>query len=217
MRMAELSTVTGVPVPTIKYYLREGLLPAGRRTSPNQADYDERHVRRLRMVRALVEVAQLPIAAIGELVRQLDAPQPQLHTTFGLAQAHVTTRLASVDERYRAEATAALDKLLARRGWQVSQENPARSAAVAVLATYLALGAEDFTTTADRYADAAEIIAEVDVAAIAARTDPEQQVEGVVIGTLLGDTLIAALRRLAQENVSARTFGTGDDAPHRPR
>ena len=37
MRMAELSRRTGVPVPTIKYYLREGLLPPGERTSPNQA------------------------------------------------------------------------------------------------------------------------------------------------------------------------------------
>jgi DNA-binding transcriptional MerR regulator len=37
MRIGELSKVTGVPVPTIKYYLREGLLPAGELSSPNQA------------------------------------------------------------------------------------------------------------------------------------------------------------------------------------
>ena len=30
MRIAELSNRSGVPVPTIKYYLREGLLPFGR-------------------------------------------------------------------------------------------------------------------------------------------------------------------------------------------
>ena len=35
MRIAELSQTTGVPVPTIKYYLREGLLPSGELTSPN--------------------------------------------------------------------------------------------------------------------------------------------------------------------------------------
>ena len=46
MRIAELSQKTGVPVPTIKYYLREGLLPAGELTSPNQAHYDDRHVQR---------------------------------------------------------------------------------------------------------------------------------------------------------------------------
>ena len=51
MRMAELSHQTTVPVPTIKYYQREGLLPAGERTSPNQVRYDERHARRQRRLR----------------------------------------------------------------------------------------------------------------------------------------------------------------------
>jgi DNA-binding transcriptional MerR regulator len=37
MWIAELSRQTEVPVATIKYYLREGLLPAGELSSPNQA------------------------------------------------------------------------------------------------------------------------------------------------------------------------------------
>lgn len=39
MRISELSDVTGVSVATIKYYLREELVPPGERTAPNQADY----------------------------------------------------------------------------------------------------------------------------------------------------------------------------------
>jgi hypothetical protein len=35
-------------------------------------------------------------------------------------------------------------------------------------------------------------------------TDVESILESVVIGTTLGDTFLAALRRLAQANVSAR-------------
>ena len=34
MRISELSTRSGVAVPTIKYYLREGLVPEGVRSSP---------------------------------------------------------------------------------------------------------------------------------------------------------------------------------------
>ena len=41
MRIAELSQKTGVPVPTIKYYLREGLLPEPVKTSRNMAYYPE--------------------------------------------------------------------------------------------------------------------------------------------------------------------------------
>ncbi len=41
MRVAELSRRSGVSVASIKYYLREGLLPPGELTSPNQAHYGE--------------------------------------------------------------------------------------------------------------------------------------------------------------------------------
>lgn len=119
MKMAELSRTTGVPVATIKYYLREGLLTPGRRTSPNQADYDEHHVRRLRMIRSLVEVAQLPISTIGELLHQVDSPEPQLHSTFGLAQRSVTAALTAGDDHHRAAAARRLDALLASRSWHV--------------------------------------------------------------------------------------------------
>jgi len=44
--MAELSKTSGVPVATIKFYLRERLLPAGERTGPNQSIYGEQHLRR---------------------------------------------------------------------------------------------------------------------------------------------------------------------------
>ena len=41
MRIAELSSRSGTSIPTIKYYLREGLLPAGEATGRNQADYGD--------------------------------------------------------------------------------------------------------------------------------------------------------------------------------
>jgi DNA-binding transcriptional MerR regulator len=54
MRMAELSRASGIPVATIKFYLREQLLPAGERTGPNQSRYGEEHLRRLRLIRGLL-------------------------------------------------------------------------------------------------------------------------------------------------------------------
>jgi hypothetical protein len=55
MRLSELSERSGVSIATIKYYLREGLLAPGRRVSATTADYDESHLRRLRLVRALIQ------------------------------------------------------------------------------------------------------------------------------------------------------------------
>src|ERR1041384_6672744 len=86
MRVGELSKRSGVPVPTIKYYLREGLLPAGVLTSPNQAHYDDEHLRRLRLVRALMEVGGLSIATVREVLTAVDTRDESLHNKLGAVQ-----------------------------------------------------------------------------------------------------------------------------------
>jgi DNA-binding transcriptional MerR regulator len=65
MRISELSQASGVPVATIKYYLREGLLHEGQLTSATQAQYDQSHLARLRLVRALLGAGGLSVAAAG--------------------------------------------------------------------------------------------------------------------------------------------------------
>ena len=64
MKISELSSRTGVSIPSLKFYLREGLLPQGQLSAPNQADYSESHVRRAALIRALRDVAGLSIAKI---------------------------------------------------------------------------------------------------------------------------------------------------------
>ena len=99
MRIAELSRRSGVPVPTIKYYLREGLLPAGELTSPNQARYSDDHLHRLRLVRAMVELGGLSIAAVREVLGALDDPEKSLHKAMGTISAAVAPPdLGSEDE-----------------------------------------------------------------------------------------------------------------------
>ncbi|MFG2601211.1 MerR family transcriptional regulator [Streptomyces sp. NPDC048462] len=45
------------------------MTPAGQLTSPNQASYDTGHERRLRLIRALLDVGGLPLSAIGDMFR----------------------------------------------------------------------------------------------------------------------------------------------------
>ena len=72
MRLAELSRRSGVARSTIKFYLREGLLPAGDPKGRNQALYGERHLERLALIRALREVAGLPLEVITRVTGELD-------------------------------------------------------------------------------------------------------------------------------------------------
>jgi DNA-binding transcriptional MerR regulator len=205
VRIAELSQQSGVPVPTIKYYVREGLLAPGELTSPNQAQYDERHVRRLRLIRALVEIGDLSIAEGRDVLASIDSPGKTLHETLGAAHRAVTPSFGrrAGDEAW-AVASHEVEELVRRRGWQVKTGTPAWQLLAQVLATLHELGQDDLAALVDQYAAAAEGLAEAEVACVLGRPDVESMLEGVVIGTVLGDALLAALRRLAQANVSAR-------------
>ncbi len=75
MRVSSLSDRSGVPLSTIKYYIREGLLAAGERSGPNRASYSERHVERLDLIRALREVGGLGIEAVRRVLDAVDHPE----------------------------------------------------------------------------------------------------------------------------------------------
>jgi DNA-binding transcriptional MerR regulator len=64
MRMGELSEASGVPAPTIKHYLREGLLPEPVKTSRNMAYYPPEFVDRIRLIKRLQEERFMPLKAI---------------------------------------------------------------------------------------------------------------------------------------------------------
>src|SRR5438128_12504183 len=72
MQLRELSGLTGMPIASIKYYLREGLIPAGHRVTATRSDYDDAHVRRIRTIQTLRNVNGLSVAQIRALVELID-------------------------------------------------------------------------------------------------------------------------------------------------
>jgi DNA-binding transcriptional MerR regulator len=74
MKISELSRRSGIPLPTIKFYIREGLLPAGERTAMTQAIYGEEHLERLSLIRALKDDAGLSLATITNMLRRPRVP-----------------------------------------------------------------------------------------------------------------------------------------------
>ena len=205
VRIAELSERSGVPLPTVKYYLREGLLPPGTLTSPNQARYDEGHLRRLALVRALVDIGGLSIAATRGLLYRIDAPDVTVHDTLGRAQYALSRRKGPSSHAGDGGGAEEVDALLARLGWRVRADNPARQALAEVLAALHGLGAEDLLTLLDGYAECAHRLATAEVELVARRGQTDAMVEGVVLAGVLGDAMFAGLRRLAQEDASGRT------------
>jgi len=68
MKIGELAEASAVPVPTIKHYLREGLLPEGVKTSRNMAYYPPELVDRIKLIKQLQEERFMPLKAIKSVL-----------------------------------------------------------------------------------------------------------------------------------------------------
>jgi DNA-binding transcriptional MerR regulator len=116
LRMGELSEASGVPAPTIKHYLREGLLPEPVKTSRNMAYYPPEFVDRIRLIKRLQEKRFMPLKAIKAVLEEdperaeamLDLEDQILDRA--LAGERSRTSAAEVRERYGVPAEV-LDRL----------------------------------------------------------------------------------------------------------
>lgn len=212
MKMRELSNTTSVPVPTIKYYIREGLLPPGRALGANQSEYDESHVHRLSLIRALREVGGLGVATIGKVLHVAKGEGTGIVAGMGLAiDALAEDDLSHIPperEAEVAELAARFHGVLQREGWTVRPNAAAlRMLARASLAAQSLLD-EPIQTEADveeilDYARPAMDIARSEFSSDQPTifASGESAIAGAVAGTLLFEPMILALRRLAHEHL----------------
>ncbi|WP_318541444.1 MerR family transcriptional regulator [Kocuria marina] len=82
-----LAEVSNTTTASIKFYRREGLLPAGTRLTATRQDYDQGHVERLQLIRVLREEAGATIPDIRALVTLIDDPRRPLVDALEIAQA----------------------------------------------------------------------------------------------------------------------------------
>ncbi|MDT0576430.1 helix-turn-helix domain-containing protein [Croceicoccus sp. F390] len=71
MRIGELAKATGTKAETIRYYEREGILPAADRTDNNYRDYSQDHLAALTFVRRARELG-FSMAQVSELLDLAD-------------------------------------------------------------------------------------------------------------------------------------------------
>ncbi|WP_369211458.1 MerR family transcriptional regulator [Streptomyces flavofungini] len=211
MRLAELSRRGAVPTATIKYYLREGLLPPGRRVSATQAEYDETHLQRLRLVRALVQVGRVPIASAREVLAALEDESLDHSSRLGTAvRALPHGPEPDADETAREDAHRTVDELIARLGWaharEYGSESPAYRMLVTSVVTLARLGYPCSVDDLAPYARAGAQLATADLDLIERYESPDEQLEAAVALTVLYEPVLLSLRRIAQAEESDRRY-----------
>ncbi|MFE5812838.1 MerR family transcriptional regulator [Streptomyces sp. NPDC056479] len=210
MRISELSRRSGVANATIKYYLREGLLPPGRATAATQAEYDDTHLRRLRLIRALIGVRGLSVAAAKQVLDAVSEDQADTHQVLGLVvgipTGNGTPEPARPDDGAEEHGSEA-DALLTAMGWEVSEYNPSRHVIDETLQALRSLGLEHDWHFLLPYAELARRTARLDLDELESLKDPLEMAERAVLLTFLLEPALMALRRLAQEAESMVRHG----------
>lgn len=207
MRISELSVISGVSPATIKFYVRSGLLPEGERAGYNRTDYGPTHVGRLRLIRALSQVGGLSISATRSVLAAIDDPELDLTAVLYTAQQATAGATEQPVAAPSADALRRVWDLVAERGWQICDSNPGVAQVARTLDAYDAAGRTDLSHALQGYAEAADVAAQHDLKLVAADTIDRQTVAGtVVVGTVLGDRLLAGLRQIAQESLTHQRF-----------
>lgn len=215
MRLSELSQRSGVSVATVKYYLREGLLAPGTPVTARQAEYDEQHLRRLRLIRALLTVGGMTISQARDVLAVADDPAFSRHEQLGIAQymlpPQVTPPAKEDPQQPEWDTThRELRALLAELDWRVYDEAPAINTLTRAVVTLRALGYDFPLDSVRRYAEAVHPMAEAEAGLIEDEYPVlEEAIEAMVAYTMLNEPILLALRRLAHEDVTARRYGRG--------
>lgn len=72
LKIGEIARKSGVPPSTIRYYVRQGLLPEPDKVNKSMAYYDERCIDKIQAIRHLQERKYFPLSVIKNILRRMD-------------------------------------------------------------------------------------------------------------------------------------------------
>lgn len=199
MLVSELAERADVPLATVKYYLREGLLPAGETTGPRRAEYADTHLRRLRVLRLLREVGGVPVTSLRQVADALDDESLSVHDVMTLV-ADVITAGPTIETD--PESLTIVDDVLAAIGWDGVRAESMDRLRLASLVSLLngpgPLGAS--AEVLSFYAALADQLARAEVALVDQETQREDLLEQLVTGSVVYGQVFSLLRQLGHEH-----------------
>ena len=198
--VSELSRRSGVPVATIKYYIREGLIRSDQE-GPG-AEGAQTVVDQIQLIRGLVHVVGLSIRQVRQilaLVRDPTLSPAALMTGATVALPLAGPRAADVDEAGLEGARAAL----AAVGFDDLPDAPYATQLLAAIALADECGIGMDAELLAAYAGAARACAAADFAHLPLDS-PSRQTQAAVLGTVIYDPILLGLRRLAHRELASR-------------
>lgn len=203
MKISELAEASGESIPTIKFYIREGLLQPGDTTSRTRADYGEVHVKRLALIRTLQAELGMTVDTIGEVIRAAEQGGGAM-LAAGLENARrarhgARKRKDEVVSPELGRAWKLITKMEKQLGWEIHPDDMMVDDVAEAVATILRVMPDArIEDSLVQYAQAMKAIADEEIPdSFNPEGDPVESMRYAVLGTYLFEPLILSLRRLA--------------------
>lgn len=203
MQLKELSEQSGVSAASIKYYLREGLLPPGAAVHATRAQYSARHVERLDLIQALRRIVGLNIEQIRGILRMADDGASRLELLAAVQR--VVLELDSYATVSGEVGTRPADAVVRLRGWPDSPSD-ARNALNAHLELMESVNIRVPGELLDTYSKAMDDVAGVDIAATTAPDSVDELILTAAVGMHMHSQLLLRLLALAQASHAIRRY-----------
>lgn len=203
MQLKDLSEWSGVPAASIKFYLREGLLPAGVTIHATRAEYSARHVERLGLIQALRRVVGLNIEQIRGLLQMADDGAPRLALLAAVQR--VVLKLEAANAGSGETRSQATDAVVHLRNWP-DYPSDAREALSAHLDLMESLNIDVTDEVLDLYSRAMDDVARFDIAATTAPESIDQLIFTAAVGMHMHSQLLLRLLALAQASHAIRRY-----------
>lgn len=201
MKISELASATGESIPTIKFYIREQLLPPGESTGRNQARYAEHHAKRIDLIRTLKSELGMSVEKIREVLLEAEQGGEAL-LAAGLRGARQSRHGSAPEDQASpklGEAWSLLKELGSQLAWEIDPGDPSAEDVAGALATILRVMPDAHVENS--LVDYATIMKQIADAEIPDNFDPTREpfdaLRYAVLGTYLFEPLLLALRRLA--------------------
>ncbi|WP_128774337.1 MerR family transcriptional regulator [Actinomyces oricola] len=198
--ISALSQRSGIPIATIKYYVREGLIQPGQ----DRGVDDEETVDQLRLIRGLVHVVGLSIRQVREILKLIgdQAASPatlMVDATTALPLAGAQGADHAADDVDLADARASL----AAVGFDELPDAPYVTQLLAAMALANECGVCVDPEHLAAYAHAARECATADFKHLPLDS-PGRAAQAAVLGTAIYDPILIGLRRLAHRELVDR-------------
>ncbi|MHA7172106.1 MerR family transcriptional regulator [Arthrobacter monumenti] len=200
VQLKELSRRSGISAASIKFYLREDLLPAGESRHPTLAEYADAHLVRLELITALRKVVGLSIGQIKTLVSVIDDPEVSFLDLLGKTQSLVLGY--DLSETREHPLTSAV---INGEDWP-DVPSDARNALNAHLSQMEALGITVSRDVVEGYAEAVDRVAQQDVGFVTEGGSRDSAVLTVAVGVHEYSRLLVRMLALAQTSESIRKY-----------